>query len=245
MLGPRSMGAGTPYFPQQNSTKLLINRFEILGTPPPETPPLGQTKSTRKQQYVYDYHTPEDKPHKKEKSPIRQSIRNLLSVFKKGTSGLSKKSDDKLGVPSLGRPSKEEESEDTACPTNQTSKPRPKKKQTGSLLYLTREQGGLAWTTYNVTLEENKIILASFTPNMELCVHEIALSHCADIHSLSHVQLDAEEAALLDVVTGADKMKVFEILFEGRSSEKFAARTVRERAGWISAIWYVYLTYFI
>lgn len=261
MLGPRSMGAGTPssdarplsdQLQHQNSTKLLINRFEMLGTPPlPETPALARTKSTRKQQYVYDYAnslaTPDDKlkPYKKEKSPIRQSIRNLLSVLKKGTSGLSKRSDDKLAV---GR---QEESKDSAklsteCPTNhvkESSKPRPsRKKQTGSLLYLTHEQGSLAWTTCNVTLEENKILLASFTPNMELCVHEIVLSHCANIHSLSLGQLAAEEAALLDAVAGSDKMKAFEILFEGRSREKFAAKTVRERAAWISAIWHVHFS---
>jgi hypothetical protein len=72
---------------------------------------------------------------------------------------------------------------------------------------------------------------------MDLYVHTIALSHCVDIHSLSHVQLDAEEAALLDAVADGGKMQVFEILFKGRSREKFAAKTVRERAGWISAIW--------
>ncbi|KAF8813861.1 hypothetical protein BYT27DRAFT_7180635 [Phlegmacium glaucopus] len=232
------MGAGTPS--HQNSTKLLINRFEVLGTPPlPDLPPLARIKSTRKQQYVYDYNQPANslatpdndklKLHKKEKSPIRQSIRNLLSVLKKGTSGLSKKSDDKLPV---GR------QDSTKDSTKESSKPRPsRKKQTGSLLYLTHEQGSLAWTTCNATLEENKIVLASFTSNMELRVHEIVLSHCADIHSLSLVQLGPEDAALLDAVVDSDKMKFFEILFEGGSREKFAAKSVRERAGWISAIW--------
>jgi hypothetical protein len=234
----------------QNSTKLLINRFEMLGTPPPETP-LARGKSTRKHQYV-DYkqttvslHTPDDKlkPHKRDKSPIRQSIRNLLSVLKKGTIGLSKKSDDKLGVPYVGPQSKEEESKSSSSewPINQvkeTSKSRSSgKKQTGSLLYLAGEQGSLAWTTCNVTLEGNKIVLASFTPNMDLYVHEIILSHCADIYSLSHAQLDADEAAMLHAVADGAKMKIFEILFKGRSREKFAAKTVRERAGWISAIW--------
>lgn len=237
----------------QNSTKLLINRFEMLGTPPlSETPPLARGKSTRKQQYVYDYnqttlslHTPDDKlkPRKREKSPIRQSIKNLLSALKKGTIRLSKKSDDKLVVPYVGPQSKEEESKGSSSEwlTNQvkeTSKSRPSgKKQTGSLLYLAGEQGSLAWTTCNVTLEGNKIVLASFTSDMDLYVREIILSHCTDVYSLSHVQLGVDEAALLDAVADGGKMKVFEILFKGRSREKFAAKTVRERAGWISAIW--------
>lgn len=233
----------------QNSTKLLINRFEMLGTPPlPETPLLARGKSTRKQQYVYDYkqttvslHAPDNKL--KPRSPIRQSIKNLLSVLKKGTIGLSKKSDDKLGVPYVGPQSKEEEPKglSSELPTNEvreTPKSRPSvKKQTGSLLYLSSEQGSLAWTTCNVTLEGNKIVLASFTPNMDLYVREIVLSTCADIHSLSHIQLDAHEAALLHAVADGGKMKVFEMLFKGRSKEKFAAKTVRERARWISAIW--------
>ena len=257
MLGPRSMGAtpspGSHYdsssqLYHQNSTKLLINRFEMLGTPPP---PLARGKSTRKQQYVYDYnqtvslHTPDNKlnPHKREKSPIRQSIKNLLSVLKKGTIRLSKKSDDKLGVPYVGPRSMEGESKSSSSewPTNQakeTSKSRRSgKKQTGSLLYLAGEQGSLAWKTCNVTLEGNRIVLASFTPNMDLYVREIILSHCVDVYSLSHVQLDADEATLLNEVTDGGKMKVFEVLFKGRSREKFAAKTVRERAGWISAIW--------
>jgi hypothetical protein len=244
---------GSSQLYHQNSTKLLINRFEMLGTPPlPETPLLARGKSTRKQQYVYDYkqttlslHTPDDKlkPHKKEKSPIRQSIKNLLLVLKKGTIGLSKKSDDKLGVPYVGLQSKEEENSSSSSewPTNEvreTLKSRPSgKKQTGSLLYLSGEQGSLAWTTCNVTLEGNKIVLASFTPNMDLYVREIILSTCADIYSLSHVQLNADEAALLHAMADGGKMKIFEILFKGRSKEKFAAKTVRERAGWISAIW--------
>ena len=177
----------------QNSTKLLINRFELLGTPPiPETPLLARGKSTRKQQYVYDYKqdtvslpAPDDKlkPHKKEKSPIRQSIRNLLSVLRKGTIGLSKKSDDKLGVPYVGFRSNEEETKNSSSewPTDQvreTSKSQSSgKKHTGSLLHLSGEQGSLAWTTCNVTLEGNKIVLASFTPCMDLYVREIILSN--------------------------------------------------------------------
>lgn len=243
----------SPQYDHQNSTKLLINRFEILGTPPlSDTPPLARAKSTRKQQYVYDHNRAEnslDTPnnhlesHKKEKSPIRQSIRNFLSVLKKSANGLSKKSDSKLGHHSNGEGFKDSTKSSPTDQIQQTFKPQlPRKKQIGSLLYLTHEQDSLAWTTCNVTLEENKIVLSSFTPNMDLYIHEIVLSHCTDIRSLSYVQLDADEAALLDAVPDSSKMKVFEILFQGRSREKFAAKTVRERAGWISAIWYLYLS---
>ncbi|KAF8160742.1 hypothetical protein B0H34DRAFT_795616 [Crassisporium funariophilum] len=272
------MGAGTPvpgapipgrYSPtlqHQNSTKLLINRFETLTTsPPPETPPLRREKSTYRHQYVYDYNraanslsTPDDKTfksHKKEKSPIRLSIRNLLSVLKKGTSGLSKKkSDDKLGSASTVRRGSKEESRESrasndisaneSTAVNPYLNPRKRKKQTGSLLHLTRGSQlspdtlvAPVWVTCNVTLEANKIVVSSFTQNMDLCIHEIMLTRCSDIRSLSISQLDPEEASQLERMPDGDKVKVFEVLFEGRGREKFAAKSVRERAGWISAIW--------
>jgi len=114
--------------------------------------------------------------------------------------------------------------------------------------------GQLAWTTCNVTCSPTpgggggaKLILSSFTSELQLVVHEIDLSGCTDIRSLSVSQLSDEEARLLEVDPGASGHgnegvgggpKVFELKFKGsKPKEKFAARSVRERAGWISAIW--------
>ncbi|KAF8973054.1 hypothetical protein BDZ97DRAFT_648730 [Flammula alnicola] len=262
----------------------LIDRYERLSTPPlsPQTPPaLMRNKSTYRRQYVYDYNVAastlamhdsdrdkEKKKHtlggglKKEgKSPIRQSLRNLLSVIKKGAGGLTKRnlSEDRLGVPGVpgGRSSGEDVGIGSSAngagqklnsqggASGAANPSRPRKKMTGPLLYLTRGAqllspdvpGPLMWTTCSVTLDENKLIVSSFTGDMELAIHEIVLSRCSDIRSLSASQLSAEEATLLDGAPEGDKMKVFEVLFEGREREKFAAKSVRERAGWISAIW--------
>jgi hypothetical protein len=67
-------------------------------------------------------------------------------------------------------------------------------------------------------------------------IHTIRLSNCTDVRSLSSQQLDAEECALLPK-GDTKEPKVFEILFEGKAREKFAATSVRERAEWVSAIW--------
>ena len=174
----------------------------------------------------------------KEKSPIRQSLRNLLSVFKKGpktadpiTSTIPKK------VNSLLSPT------------------------TGSLLYLSRiplpgqldfsAKHELAWTVCNVTLDpaSRKIHLSSFTSELQFVVHEINLSGCTDIRSLAVSHLSEREAKLLDEASVRSegeigKLRAFEICFrDGRPKERFAAKSVKVRAGWISAIWYIFLLF--
>lgn len=135
-----------------------------------------------------------------------------------------------------------------ANPVATTARPQ-KKRITGPLFYLTREAPTLlspscqlVWTSCSVTLdiEACKLLVSSFTGNdIELCIHEILLSGCTDIRSLAATQLDSEERKMLDEVVGPEKetLRVFEVLFKGREKEKFAARSVKERAGWVSAIW--------
>jgi len=232
----------------------------------------------------------------KDKSPIRQSLRNLFSVLKKGAGGLTLTSSkrnllmggvggpyDGLGAAVAPRTHAEAQAQ-VQGPRSQQATPlaalKNAKNMSGSLLYLTRlippseliklpsplpidisrstsssypgssaGIGQLAWTTCNLTCSPTpgggggaKLILSSFTSELQLVVHEIDLSGCTDIRSLSD-----EEARLLEVDPGAYEHgnegvgggpKVFELQFKGsKPKEKFAARSVRERAGWISAIW--------
>ncbi|PPQ68030.1 hypothetical protein CVT25_014491 [Psilocybe cyanescens] len=285
----------------------LIERYERLSTPsPPQTPPAERSTFRREYRTEDAYSgrqytgpgslmTPMNvESHrrngvgtglKKDRSPIRQSLKNLFSVLKKGAGGLTKRrSEDRepllaLGVVGAGavgaglltRPSEDLgrgtnlKGHSKASPASTGSFSRPKKKMTGSLHYLIHSSSfspdsgtqNKTWTPCSVTLEPetHKLLVSSFTTGsgslpgegMELYVHEIALSGCVNIRSLSATQLGAAEARLLLEEGGAqgegDKMKVFEILFEdggGRVREMFAARSVRERAGWISAIWYVF-----
>lgn len=288
------------------SAKRLISQYEKLSTPPAGALPSGteglmKVKSTRNRQYVHDYRAGSgnlplpglSSGHiKKEKSPIRQSLRNLLSVFKKGAGGLTKKkgedefsevfhghgnaigtlqkrrkgaliTDDKIsGLLSL--------SLKQAKKMSSASKP-----TTGSLLYLTRiippgeldictktvpypmvrnstSTTCLAWSSCDVNLDvtSQRLHLSSFTAEFQFVIHEINLSGCTDIRSLGTSHLTEEELKLLDeasVRLGSEleTLKLFEMSFnDGRSKERFAAKSVKERAGWISAIWWVSSSYF-
>jgi hypothetical protein len=132
----------------------------------------------------------------------------------------------------------------------------PKKRQIcGVLLYLSqcpdnlRSSQGPAWLPCTATLEEDvqsiRISWSDLSSQEErVSTHIVSLARCTDVRSLVASQLEERDltiplAGCKDEVRIED-YKVFEILFEGKGREKFAARTVRERARWVSAIWFVF-----
>lgn len=212
--------------------------------------------------------------NKKEKSPIRQSLRNLLSVFKKGAGGLNKKkgeddsselSDPLTPIGTLQKRRRSTVHGTSTIPKKADTILSPPAPTTGSLLYLSRilppgqldicanpgplSTDELAWTVCNVTLDPaaRKLHLSSFTSELQFVVHDINLFGCADIRSLSVSQLSEKEAKLLDEASVRSegeigRLKAFEMCFlDGRPKERFAAKSVKERAGWISAIWYLFI----
>lgn len=251
----------------------LIDQYERLSTPPLAVSSLQREKSTYRRQYVSDRARPvnddqrlsemearrSDKKgstfKKDGRSPIRQSLRNLLSVLKKGAEGIGKrKSDERLPVPQSvlgGWPYQSSKEILPALPTARTQQPvntnaipqRPR--MTGPLLYLTRGPqllspdilGPLIWKTCSVTIDGDKLVVSSFIGDVDTSVHEIPLARCTDIRSLSPTQLTEEEISVLSRVPEAECMRIFEMQFHDQRREKFAAKSVRERAGWISAIW--------
>lgn len=289
----------------KGEAKRLISQYERMSTPPAGTATLLRNKSTKNTQYVYDYRvvssslepsnlqTPEQESKrthhgfggsKKDLSPLRQSLKNLFSVIKKGAGGLTKrKGEDGVGrvlhhLDSLnGRPeSQKKKVFDTysAVPMGMGAPIAPTgrlRKLTGSIFYLTHalsfreadnqliptsniatkrdwslESGSehLVWTSCNVTLDPStrKLRLSSFDQEMQLVLHEISITGCIDIRSLNASQLSEREAKLLDEASvkfegELGRLKVFEVRFDKRPKEMFAARSVKERAGWISAIW--------
>ncbi|PPQ76612.1 hypothetical protein CVT24_011329 [Panaeolus cyanescens] len=265
----------------QTSAKHLIARYESLTTPPPQerTPPtfLNHAKSLRKREqrrrgqsghatgasadshHGFTQPTSIDVISKKDRSPLRQSFRNLFSVLKKGANGLpgavkKRLSEDKLGFAHKLRSSIDKDDLDEGLKVdpilespdidNPLDTPlRQKKKQTGPLLYLVNSSDGnnSQWIPADVTLDALYVSVAMFLSEMDLCVREIALGDCVDIRSVSLPQLGADEAEALDDIGrregGAGGLRVFEMLLSGGKKERFAARSVKERAGWISSIW--------
>jgi hypothetical protein len=224
---------------RHRSTKLLIDRYESMGSTSTVHPSRGAKPSTSG--LLQKQTTPFPSSHKKDKSPIRQSLRNLFSVFKKVNVTGKYKPDESIST--INRPG-------MVLPTLESSSvldfepPPPARKHTGSLLYLSRASQLSpsfpilpVWTTCTATVEANTIVISWLTTHGNPSIHTIQLSNCTDVRSLSSLQLDAEECALLPKKGDTEELKVFEILFEGRAREKFAATSVRERAEWVSAIW--------
>lgn len=213
MLGPRAIPLR-----HQRSTKLLISRFESLTDHKPVSPansPLCPPRQTV--------------VSNKDKSPIRQSFRNLLAVLKKG-SGL------RVGK---SKPLKGPLPADDPFTVSTKSFPGPR--LAGSLFYLARSPETSqapssvlpVWTFCSAVLEGDTVHLTwPATPS----THSIPLQRCTDVRSLTSDQLDPEERALLP--GDVRDLKAFEVvLFDGHAAEKFATTSVRERARWISAIW--------
>ncbi|KAF5380426.1 hypothetical protein D9615_004641 [Tricholomella constricta] len=241
MLGPRSMdpvSGGTVSLQRHCSTKQLISRYESM-SPGQKSRPVCRSAPASS--------TPLRAPGEislcdlqmKEKSPIRQSFRNLFAVFKKANIRKGKQVEERpLSsfrrqhqpiVPSLDAP-----------PVLRSRS----RKLTSSLLYLSRTPQVPSkspilpvWTSCTVTLESDSIVISCLTAHGNTSVHTILLSNCTDVRSLAMQQLDPEESALLPRRGDLEEFKVFEVLFEGRPREKFAANSVQERAGWVSAVW--------
>jgi hypothetical protein len=94
------------------------------------------------------------------------------------------------------------------------------------------------WTSCNITLHTPHILITWYTIHGNPSTHVLPLDGCTDVRSISLNRLDLDEKALLPTQTDQSEPKVFELLFEGRRKEKFAASSSQERARWVSAIWY-------
>lgn len=192
-----------------------------------QTPPRPSTKSLP---------PPPSSPPEKKRSPLRQSFRNILSVFgkkpkNKTTGAISSSSDD----PFVARSSSSEMSTSVAL-------------RSGSVLYLCTSSGssplGSGWTPCTADLHPTHILLS-----LQNSTQTISLSGCTDVRSVSLKDLDAKELESLPRSEGGDENpdgpKVFEIVFgaggeDGERTHRFAVRTVKDRAWWVSGIWSVF-----
>lgn len=218
----------------QTSAKQLISRYESMDSPPVPSRRVSRTLAI-KQSFLL--------PIKKDKSPGRHSFLNLMGLFKKGNNKLntfrSSRSPSPIPLDFEFEPAQE------TRPASPISLGRPPALFSGPLLYLSRASESPSsspilpvWTTCTATLEADHIVISWLTAHGNPDVHSVSLAHCTDVRSLTPSQLDADERALLPR-DGDTEERFFEMLFEGRSREKFAASSVRDRASWVNAIWSV------
>ncbi|KAI3618661.1 hypothetical protein WG66_016661 [Moniliophthora roreri] len=224
MMGPRSMD-GSP------STKQLITRYESLHHTPYAS---ERTASLLKR-------LPSPPTNKKDKSPVRQSLRNLMGLLslKKANNRL-KLDNSKRDCISVVTPFAEELFS-IPIPVPLTHVESASSSDSGvvstSLLYLSRSRYP-SWTRCTATLEEFQIhLIWSITEGDPVYLY-IPLEQCTDVRSLSLNQLGPQESALLPSRTDCNlEYKVFEIYYNDQSKETFAAASTRERAQWVSSIW--------
>ena len=244
---------------RRRSTKELIKRFESMSVDdsPKALPAHHGTRSTPAHTHRADVglFTPRTQVEKKT-SPLRQSFRNLLSVFKKGKRFGKEKVEPYIYPKETGR----------SFPEERSSKIPPRAKHdsdlfspngslgsrictsptyslhTGSLLHLSESTSASSpilpvWLPCDAVLHQSHILLTSATTQGIRRTEVVSLRACTDVKSLASGDIGAEQRALLPTIENSAVPKVFELVFDGKDKQCFAVSTVKDRAAWISAIW--------
>ena len=121
----------------------------------------------------------------------------------------------------------------------------PTNVKSGPLLYLarrTREFGSSpalpVWTATTAQLHQKHLLVTWETSHGNPSTRIIDLSKLVDACSLSLDDIGPEQRKLLPTFSDRGReLQVFEIQFNGKRSERFAAYSVEQRAGWMDAIW--------
>ncbi|KAI0066143.1 hypothetical protein BV25DRAFT_1507948 [Artomyces pyxidatus] len=246
---------------RHRSTKELINRFESMTSESAESPPKSPSAvpapllPTNTPHVTQGLFTPPTKTEKKS-SPLRQSFRNLISVFKKGKKTPKEKVDPFSTLPKLKISTADESdllsvdpflvhqahpggshkptsggtgSRICASPTYAL--------QSGALLHLVRPSPTSTtilpiWTSCHAVLHTTHILLTSPTSQGVSSTDVVSLGACTDVRSLTTTEMDPEEQALMPAMEGGDQPRVFELSFAGKDPQRFAAASVKDRAAW-------------
>jgi len=243
---------------RRRSTKELIKRFESMGTENSQrTSPSHVARGTpiRTHRIDYDLFTPPIRAEKKT-SPLRQSFRNLLSVFKKGKRLGKEKVDSYVVLKESGppfpdgkistAPARADHNPDAftndAGPGSRICTSPTYSLHTGLLLHLSAHTPTSSpilpvWIPCDAVLHRSHILLTSATTQGIPRTDVVSLRACTDVKSLTSGEIGMEQKALLPAMETSADPKVFELFFDGKEKRRFAAPTVKDRAAWVSAIW--------
>ncbi|EED85457.1 predicted protein [Postia placenta Mad-698-R] len=243
---PTSSGPSPAGLARKRTTKELIGRFESMSERSEARTAVSSVSTKVEQRRARPGAYPAIE-QKKGRSPIRQSIRNILSVFKKNKSAW-KEQGGESGV-EAGRPQVERQpAYGTPTPTParvlptvpQLSALKESKdlsqcttplepghaRRSGPLLHLSHDISPSVhpvWANCTATLHSTHLLLTWHTHRGNPSTDIISFNACTDVRSMSLSELDANERAMLPV--DAREVKVFE-----RPRERFAAKNVGERA---------------
>ncbi|VDB95300.1 unnamed protein product [Peniophora sp. CBMAI 1063] len=167
-------------------------------------------------------------------SPLRQSIRNFVSVFKKA----KRERDEPVATPYSvveEYPMPNEAPGSAFC----ASPPTSGALQSGIVLHLSTPNGSSAilpvWTQYHAELHAKHLLLSSDTAYGLPVSKVLSLSGCRDVYSVSSREMRAEEQALMPALGSTGSPVVFDLAFDGKV-ERFAVDTAKERATWVHTI---------
>ncbi|KZT29009.1 hypothetical protein NEOLEDRAFT_691090 [Neolentinus lepideus HHB14362 ss-1] len=259
----RQQEEGAPLHPRK-STKELVRRFESM-TSETDTrsrrscDPVSNTVSRSVQDKVLPKLPPPALQSRdgKSRSPLRQSFRNLISVFKKSKS-ISRDKVELGGSFLLQYPGVRQERSYSSAPGRpimpysttmaNSMSTCPSQLMTGSVLYLSRPSTDsrsrrllAVWSSCTATLFPAHITLTSFTAQNNPLSRTVSLVGCTDVRSINLNELEESDRSMLPsgsvVNDGTREPRVFELSFDGSRKEIFASPSVKERAAWVSAIW--------
>ncbi|KLO14276.1 hypothetical protein SCHPADRAFT_322744 [Schizopora paradoxa] len=246
---------------RRGSTKALISRYEnITAASRPTTPTTP--RSPLKMQSNVNVDSPSfsrresplpptpatpapSRPlsQMKAHTPLRESFRNLMSLFgkkgkpKEGTSPASSVYTLDPFLVNQGSPRNMSATgpQLVASPIIENLAPPLK---TGSVLYLFPQQAEgphPVWSNCTASLHPDRILIRWLSAFGNPSRHEIRLEPSANVHSLTWAEVDHTERMLLP--EEMDGAHVFELVLDSGVREKFATASVADRSLWVSLIW--------
>jgi hypothetical protein len=121
----------------------------------------------------------------------------------------------------------------------------------GDIIYLSRPFTSTAshtllpvWTHAYMGLYSFQLMLSTVSSRGPSKTWKISLAGCIDVRPLGSGEVGEHERAMMPDRVEPDRIKeprVFELVYQGGRKEMFGAATVKERAKWVSAIWYACL----
>lgn len=102
------------------------------------------------------------------------------------------------------------------------------------LLYCDTSTGDVLWHRCDAFLAPPNLHLSWFTPSGKPSTRILSVAECRDARSMP-----ASQQASIAVPDWAESCSsyIFEVEFEGGTTERFAAQSFRTRGEWVSSIW--------
>ncbi|TDL25965.1 hypothetical protein BD410DRAFT_783971 [Rickenella mellea] len=228
----------------RRSTRELIKRFESISDAPSPTRQRVQRDVTRTQNFSepktkelqLELPVPLSSLKDRTSNPLRESFRNLLSVF--GKRGKPKEDPRLLST----RYQSASDTPESALTSPQSMEPPPRTAEdlplhSGPVLYLCHSLSAdtlPVWNPCTAKLFCTHLALEWHTSYGNPVAHTIPFVRSAEVRSLAASNVDATEKKLLPE---SGEHHVFEIIIDDRPSEKFAVDSVARRTQWVSATW--------